>query len=110
MSEYAFVEQPFLNHLADLGWDVVDHGMGIPTDPAKSFRANFRELILDGVFRQSLNDINRTDDDKPWLTDKQIDDLRDALLNPPATGPLESNELVLKLLFRSQVDVNEMSN
>ena len=109
MSEYAFVEQPFLNHLADLGWDVVDHGMGIPTDPAKSFRANFRELILDGVFRQSLNDINRTDDDKPWLTDKQIDDLRDALLNPPATGPLESNELVLKLLFRSQVDVNEIT-
>ena len=109
MSEYAFVEQPFLNQLADLGWSVVDQGQGIPTDPAKSFRTNFRELILEGVFRQSLNDINRTDDDKPWLTNKQIDDLRDALLNPPATGPLESNELVLKLLFRSQVDVNEVT-
>jgi type I restriction enzyme R subunit len=75
MSEHAFVEKPFLDQLAALNWQVVDQGPGVPADPAKSSRASFREIILEGVFRQSLHSINRTDQGQPWLTDKQIDDL-----------------------------------
>ena len=56
MSERSFVEKPFLDQLASLGWKVVDQGPGIPTDPTKSFRTSFREVILAGVFRQSLHD------------------------------------------------------
>jgi len=109
MSERSFVEKPFLDQLASLGWQVIDQGPGVPTDPTKSFRTNFREVILEGVFRQSLHEINRTEQGQPWLTDKQIDDLVDEILNPPAKSLVEANEAVLKLLYRAQVDVNEVT-
>ncbi|MGA2705471.1 MAG: type I restriction endonuclease [Isosphaeraceae bacterium] len=109
MSERSFVEKPFLDQLASLGWHDVDQGPGVPTDPTKSFRSNFREVILEGVFRQSLHEINRTEQGRPWLTDKQIDDLIDEILNSPAKSLVEANEAVLKLLYRAQVDVNEVS-
>ena len=114
MSEHSFVEKPFLDQLASLDWKVVDQGPGMPTDPAKSFRTSFREVILEGIFRQSLHDINRTGSDgdgqgQPWLTDKQIDDLIEALINQPAKSLMEANEAVLKLLYRAQVDVNEVT-
>ena len=109
MSERSFVEKPFLDQLAALGWQVVDQGPGVPTDPTKSFRTSFREVILEGVFRQSLHEINRTEQGQPWLTDKQIDDLIDEILNQPAKSLVEANEAVLKLLYRAQVDVNEVT-
>lgn len=109
MSEYHFVEKPFLDQLTSLGWQVIDHGTGIPTDPTKSLRSNFRELILDDICRRSLNNINRTEQNQPWLTDKQIDDLIEVILSRPTQGLAEANEEVLKLLLRSQVDVNEVT-
>jgi type I restriction enzyme R subunit len=48
----------------------------VPGDPAQSLRTSFREIILPEVFRDSLNAINRTEDG-PWLTAKQITDLRE---------------------------------
>jgi type I restriction enzyme R subunit len=51
MSEYSFVEKPFLDQLAALGWTVIDQGPGIPTEPAKSLRTSFREVSL----REVLN-------------------------------------------------------
>jgi hypothetical protein len=60
MSECAFVEKPFLDQLAALGWQVIDQGQGVPTDPTQSLRTHFREVMLKGVFRDSLNTINRT--------------------------------------------------
>ena len=58
---------------------------------------------------QSLHAINRTEQGQPWLTDKQIDDLIDEILNQPAKSLVEANEAVLKLLYRAQVDVNEVT-
>jgi type I site-specific restriction-modification system R (restriction) subunit len=109
MSEHALVEKPFLDQLASLDWTVIDQGPGVPTDPAKSLRSSFREVILEGVFRHSLNDINRTEQGQPWLTDKQISDLIEEILNQPAKSLVEANEAVLKLLYRAQVDVNEVT-
>jgi len=109
MSEYAFVEKPFLNQLDALGWMVIDQGPGIPTDPTKSLRTSFREVTLRGEFNQAVRAINKTDDGRPWLTDKQLDDLHDDLFGLPARGLVENNEAVLKLLFRSQVDANELT-
>ncbi len=40
MSEYSFVEKPFLDQLAALGWNVIDQGPGIPTNPAKGVRTD----------------------------------------------------------------------
>lgn len=109
MSERSFVEKPFLEQLAALGWHIVDQGQGVPADPTQSLRTSFREIILPDVFRDSLNAINQTDQGQPWLTAKQINDLREELLSLSANSLVEANEAVLKLLYRAQVDSNEVT-
>lgn len=109
MSEYTFVEKPFLDQLEALGWTVIDHGQGIPTDPTKSLRENFREVTLRDVFHHAVHAINNTPDGRTWLTDKQLDDLHDDLFSHSGPSLVENNEAVLKLLFRSQVDANELT-
>ncbi|MGE0557346.1 MAG: type I restriction endonuclease subunit R [Burkholderiales bacterium] len=109
MSEYLHVEKPFLNQLAKLGWTVIDQGQGVPGNPAASLRAHFREWLLPEVFRQSISAINRTADSREWLTNRQLDDLRDQLLRHPNRSLLEANENVQALLFKAQVDVNELT-
>jgi type I restriction enzyme, R subunit len=109
MSEYQLVEKPFLDQLAALGWEIIDHGPGIPQDPTISLRTNFRQVILPAIFRQQVRQLNRTDDGQPWLTDRQLQDLYDQL-NQPSTAPLlETNEERLNLLYKHQVDTNEVT-
>jgi type I restriction enzyme R subunit len=109
MSEYDFVEKPFLIQLAALGWEVLDQGQGFPSDPAKCLRASFREVALPDVFREAVRDINRTEEGEPWLTDKQLDELLEQVLDAPGSSLVEINEQVLKLLYRAQVDRNELT-
>ena len=107
MSEYSHVEKPFLDQLAALDWTVIDQGHGmIPTGPATSLRTSFRQWMLPAVFRDAVRSINCTADGTQWLTDRQLDDLRDQHLRQPNLGILEANEAVQALLFKAQVDVN----
>ena len=104
MSEYFHVEKPFLDQLATLGWTVIDQGHSvIPSDPTASLRKNFREWLLPDVFRSAVRKLN------PWLTDRQLDDLRDQILRQPNRTLLEANEEIQKLLFKAQVDLNEVT-
>jgi len=107
MSEYQYVEKPFLDQLAALDWQVIDQGPAFPTDSTKSLRPDFRTIILREIFNQSVRSINLTDKGQPWLTDKQLDELHDQIIHQPGHSLLEANEAVLKLLYRTQVDVNE---
>ena len=110
MSEYLHVEKPFLDQLAALGWKVIDQGQGIiPSDPTKSLRTSFREWLLPEVFREAVRSVNRTAKGKTWLTDRQLDDLRDQLLRQPSRSLLEANEVAQGFLFKAQVDVNEIT-
>lgn len=110
MSEYLHVEKPFLDQLSALGWTVIDHGQGIiPSDPSVSLRNTFREWILPEVFTKSVCSINLTEGGKSWLTERQIDDLRSQILRQPNRTLLESNEFIQALLFKAQVDVNEIT-
>jgi type I restriction enzyme R subunit len=110
VSEYLYVEKPFLDQLGGLGWKVIDQGQGIiPSEPAASLRSNFRECILPEVFRSAVRSINLTEDGKPWLTEKQLDDLWDQILRQPHHRLLEANEAVQGLFFKAQVDVNEIT-
>jgi len=110
MSEYLHVEKPFLDHLATLGWTVIDQGHGfIPSDPAVSLRESFREWLLPEVFRESVRAINRTGDDTSWLTDRQLDDLRSQILRQPNRTLLEANEAIHALFLKAQVDRNEIT-
>jgi len=110
MSEYLHVEKPFLDQLGALGWTVADQGYGIiPSDPAASLRVSFREWLLPEVFRNAVRGINRTADGREWLTERQLEDLRDQLIRHPSRTLLEANEAVQRLLFKAQVDVNEVT-
>lgn len=110
MSEYLHVEKPFLDQLAALGWQVIDQGQGfIPSDPAASKRGSFREWLLPEVFRAAVRDINRITDGTAWLTDRQLDDLRDQILRQPNRTLLEGNEAVQALFLKAQVDRNEVT-
>ena len=110
MSEYLHVEKPFLAQLAALGWTVIDQGCGmIPSAPEPSLRTSFREVHLPEVFRAAVRGLNLNADGTPWLTDRQLDDLRDQWLRQPARSLLEINEAVQALLFKAQVDVNEVT-
>lgn len=109
MSEYTEVEQPFLLQLKELGWDIIDQGQEIPADPNKSLRLNFRQWILPEVFTKSVAALNTTPQGQPWLTDKQLQDLQDQILRQPNRTLLEANEAIQRLLFKAQVDVNEVT-
>ena len=110
MSEYLHVEKPFLDQLATLGWTIIDQGQGIiPSDPTISLRTSFREWFLPDVFRNAVRALNRHPDGQEWLTARQLDDLRDQLLRHFSRTLLEANEAVHKLLFKAQVDVNELT-
>jgi type I restriction enzyme R subunit len=110
MSEYFHVEKPFLDQLASLGWTVIDQGHGIiPCEPTASLRKSFREWLLPELFRTSVRSLNRTADSRPWLTDRQLDDLRDQIIRQPSRTLLEANEAVQALFLKAQVDVNELT-
>jgi type I restriction enzyme R subunit len=110
MSEYLHVEKPFLDQLATLGWMVIDQGCGfIPSDPAASLRETFREWLLPEVFRDAVRSINLTADATPWLTDRQLDDLRSQILRQPNYTLLEANEAIQALFLKAQVDHNELT-
>ena len=109
MSEYTEVEQPFLQQLATLGWEVINQGQDIPADPSKSLRLNFRQWLLPEVFAKSVMALNTSAEGKQWLTTKQIQDLQDQILRQPNRTLLEANEAIQKLLFKAQVNVNEVT-
>ncbi len=109
MSEYTEVEQPFLKQLTTLGWTAIDQGPEIPQDPTTSLRQTFRQWLLPKIFAKSVSAINTTAVGKEWLTEKQIHDLHDQILRQPNRTLLEANEAIQKLLFKSQVDVNEVT-
>ncbi len=110
MSEYLHVEKPFLQQLAALGWNVINQGQGfIPSDPSKSLRTSFREWFLPEVFRSAVRAINQTPDGEPWLTVRQLDDLRDQILRQPNRTLLEANETTQGLFLKAQVDRNEVT-
>ncbi len=109
MSEYTEVERPFLQQLAELGWTVIDQGAGVPQDASPSLRGDFRHWLLPQVFDSAVRAINRTDDGREWLTDRQLEDLRGHLLRHPNRTLLEANEAVQAMLFKAQADVNELT-
>ncbi len=110
MSEYLHVEKPFLTQLETLGWEVIDQGAGIiPSDPSRSLRSSFREWLLPEVFRTAVRAINTTESGHTWLADRQLDELRDQILRQPNRTLLEANESIQALLFKAQVDINEVT-
>jgi len=64
----------------------------VPTDPTKSLRSSFREIILKDTFNTSVRAINTAEDGQPWLTDGQLEELYDELTTQPSRSLVEANE------------------
>ena len=109
MSEYNIVEKPFLDQLDALGWEVIDQGTVIPHDPSKSLRNSFMEVTLEDTFKAAVKRLNTTDDGQFWLTDKQLNELHVEITSQSGTNLHVINEKVLNLLYRIQVDKNELT-
>ena len=109
MSEYSYVEKPFLDQLAALDWEVIDQGTGIPQDPAASGRTSFKEVVLTDRFHDAVRSVNITDDGQTWLTDYQLEELLDQITSQPGSSLLAANEAIQKLLYRTQVDKNDVT-
>ena len=101
MSEYHFVEKPFLTQLEVPAWEVIDLGEGIPKDPVTSQHMDFREVVLKDIFKHSVSKLNLTDTGQPWLNDKQLDDLFDELTNQTGKTLLEASMDVLQQTQKS---------
>jgi type I restriction enzyme R subunit len=108
-SEYTEVEQPFLHQLESLGWTIIDQGSGLPHNPSASLRSNFRQWLLPHVFNEAIREINQTEDGSTWLTNRQLEDLQSQLVRQPNRTLLEANEAIQSLLFKAQVDANEIT-
>lgn len=111
MSEYTYVERPFLDQLQALGWTVIDQGPGIPQDPTRSLRSDFREVILKDTLLRQIIAINRDEQSNTWLTPKQVNDLVDDLLKQPHSSLLEINKDFFSKLVDDypRVDRNEVT-
>lgn len=110
MAEYINVEQPFLEKLRHLDWRVIDQGVGVPQDPAKSLRENFKQVVLPEVFKNSIKAINKTADGREWLTDKQLDELLFEMQNFPGKSLHEANKEIHRLLVKgTTVSNNEIT-
>lgn len=105
MPEYKNVEQPFLEKLADIGWQVIDQGsFGIPADPLKSLRSSFKQVTLPDVFKASILNIN------PWLSSKQLVDLYQEMTETERghLSLLEANKVVFeKLIGKTKTTVSQ---
>jgi type I restriction enzyme R subunit len=109
MSEYQFAERPLLTQLDSMGWAVIDQGAGIPKDPTKSLRADFRQWLLKDVFLRTVRDINRTENNETWLSDSQLEQLYQDFLDFDTQKLLPANEECLSRLFKWQVDENTVT-
>ena len=111
MAEYVNVEKPFLEKLRQLDWRVIDQGLGIPQEPKKSLRQNFKQVILPDEFKKAIKKINTTPDGKEWLTAKQLDEILFEIQNFPGKSLHEANKEIHRMLLKgTSVAKNELTS
>ncbi len=110
MAEYINVEKPFLDKLRQLGWQVIDQGIGVPQDPSKSLREHFKQVLLPQVFKDTVKSINITADGKEWLTDRQLEELLTEIQSFSGKTLHEANKEIHRLLIKgTTVNKNELT-
>lgn len=101
LHETEYVEEPFLQQLEGLGWDIVRlKQLGQKVED--SYRKDFNQVVLTSVFYQSLLKIN------PWLEEDQLEDVH-RLLNTglSAKSLLENNQAILQCLLENTLSAND---
>lgn len=113
--EYQLVEKPFLNRLAQIGWQIIDQkaiqSTGGKTNVATSLRTDYKQVTLKDTFKQAVHAINQIDG-QSWLTDAQLEELYGNITATEKGNQslYEANKAVFnKLLIGDQVDKNELT-
>lgn len=110
MAEYINVEKPFLDKLHQLGWQVIDQGIGVPQEPSKSLREDFKQVLLPDEFINTIKRINTTPDGREWLTNKQLDGILFEIQNFSGKCLHEANKEIHRLLLKgTSVPQNELT-
>jgi type I restriction enzyme R subunit len=98
LDEYTTVEQPFLEQLKEIGWEIFNlNEANKVNDPANSMRKSLREVVLKEVLSESLVKIN------PFLKgqhDQLVQLIRDISDDLP-NDLMAANERVLHLLLNN---------
>ena len=93
------VEQPFVEQLLGLGWQYIE---GSLDEPAVTGRANFTEVIQEGVLRAKLQRINLREVDGalvPWLDDERLSEAVAAITRIARPKLIEANQAATELLL-----------
>jgi len=94
LDERNHVEKPFLDQLADLGWQVID--CDTKQQPGETFRETFTEVVMLSVLREQLKVIN------PWLEDDQLEEVvKHLTANFPGSGLIQNNRHAFQLLLEN---------
>lgn len=108
--EYINVEKPFLDKLRQLQWQVIDQGFGIPQEPEKSLRENFKQVVLLKVFKNNVRAINKTADGREWLTEQQLNEILFEVQNFSGKTLHEANKEIHRMLLKgTSVNKNELT-
>src|SRR6266851_1469251 len=100
--EYSQVEKPLIDQLTGMGWARLEGaapGAFTPTDPLKSGRESFSEVVLVDRLRRAVNVLNLGRDGQPWLTERRITQAVNALTRIGAPSLLEANQRATELLL-----------
>ena len=93
IDEKHHVEEPFLEELDKLGWDIIR--LSQTQKPKDSFRDSFSEVVLVPKLKKALKDIN------PWIEDDQIDDVVKPITRLSKSSLIEANQEVLNLILEN---------
>lgn len=93
INEKITVEDPFLDQLETLGWEVIR--LQQTQDPAESYRTSFDQVILRPKLEAALRKIN------PFLRDEQVEEVIRRITSFPHASLIENNQAVLRLLLEN---------
>ena len=105
------MENPFLAQLLRLGWKIYRQNKDNPEEVKEiisfnsafepsfgesvKFRESFKEVVLEGVLKESLKKIN------PWLMEDQLNEVVRKITTPQASSFLEINREIHDLLLEN---------
>jgi type I restriction enzyme, R subunit len=98
LHEKQFVEDPFLETLDKLGWEIIKLNGPISKHqqtPNQSFRENFSQILLESKLAEALKKIN------PFLEQDQVDEVIRRLNTFPSRDLINANQKVLNLLLEN---------
>ena len=99
--EYEETEKPLLDQLQAMGWEWIE---GDKSDPQKTGRTSFGQVLLEERLRAAIRRINIDINGEPWLDDDRIGQAVSTIERLPSRSVMEANQEVYRLLHEGTQD------